>query len=98
MPSLNTLLRFTKTGLTGLLLTSLIITSQPYFVASHPFFVSPMGKAIVFRVGVELLLVFYIALILLDRKFIPPKTPLLWAVILYLTLLLVATVVSLDPS
>jgi tetratricopeptide (TPR) repeat protein len=72
------------------LLTPLIVTTEPHFL-------SPMGKAIVFRVGVEVLLVFYIALILLDRKFVPPQSPLLWAVVAYLALLLVATVVSLDP-
>jgi len=96
MPTLK-LLRFTKAGLTGLLLTPLIITTQPYFVTRQPYFVSPMGKAIFFRVGVELLLVCYVALILRDRKSPPPKTPLLWAVLAYLTTLLLAAVVSLEP-
>jgi len=96
MPTLNKLLRFTKAGLTALLLTPLIITSQPYFVTRQPYLLSPMGKAIVFRVGVEFLLVFYVALILLDRKFVPPKTPLLGAVLAYLIALVLATVVSLD--
>src|SRR5215467_3735380 len=98
MPTLNTLLRFTKAGLAALLLTPLIITSRPYFVASQPFFISPMGKAIGFRIGVELLLILYVAIILLDRKFLPPRTPLLWAVLAYLTTVLLATVVSLDPA
>ena len=91
------LLRFTKAGLTFLLLTPLIITSQPYFFTNQGYLLSPMGKAIAFRVGVEVLLVFYIALVLLDRKFVPPKSPLLWAVLAYLTSLVLSTVLSLDP-
>lgn len=81
---------FTKAGLTALLLTPLIVTSGPYFR-------SPMGKAIAFRVGVEVLLVLYVAIVLKDRKSLPPRSPLLWVVFAYLTLLVVATVVSLDP-
>lgn len=96
-PTLNNLLRFTKVGLTGLLLTPLIITNRPYFLTSQSYLLSPMGKAIAFRVGVEVLLILYVALVLLDRKFLPPKTPLLWAVLAYLTSLVLATAVSLDP-
>ena len=90
MPTSSKLLHYTKVGLTGLLLTPLIVTSGPYFL-------SPMGKAIAFRVGVEILLVSYVALILQDRKFLPPRSPLLWAVVAYLAVLVVTTAVSVDP-
>ena len=51
-----------------------------------------------FRVGVEILLVLYTALVFLDSRFLPPRSPLLWSVVAYLALLLVATIVSLDRS
>jgi len=90
MPASTRLFWLLKAGLGTLLLTPLIVTTQPHFA-------SPMGKAIAFRVGVEVLLVFYGALVFLDREFSPPRNPLLWSVVAYLTLLVVATVVSLDP-
>ena len=96
-PTPNKLLRFTKVGLTGLLLTPLIVTNRPYFFTSQSYLLSPMGKAIAFRVGVEVLLIFYVALVLSDKKFLPPKTPLVWAVLAYLASTVLATVVSLDP-
>jgi len=90
-PAPSRLSSFTTVGLGALLVTPLIVTSQPHFA-------SPIGKAIFFRVGVEILLVPYTALVFLDRRFRPPRSPLLWSVVAYLTLLLVATVVSLDRS
>jgi O-antigen ligase/tetratricopeptide (TPR) repeat protein len=90
-PSPNRLCRFTRLGLGALLFTPLIVTSQPHFA-------SPIGKATFFRIGVEILFVFYTALVFQDRRFLPPRSPLLWSVVAYLALFLVATVVSLDRS
>lgn len=45
-------------------------------------FLSPFhfGKGIIFRSLVELLAVFYIVLVLRDRSFLPPRTPLFWSI------------------
>jgi len=77
-------------GASALLLAPLIVTPHtlsPYAVA----------RTVFFRAGVEILLVFYLALIFLDRRFRPLQTPLTFWVLAYLGAVLLTTFNSADP-
>ena len=82
------LLKILKVGIYAVALVPLIIFSQ---------FLSPFhfGKVIVFRSIVELMLVFYVMLVLLDRAYLPKFNKLVWS---FLAFTLAFTLTTLTSS
>ena len=56
-----------------------------------------LGKAVFLRIDIEILVVLTATLALLDRRFLPSRTPLAWSVLAYCGALLLATAFSFDP-
>src|SRR6516164_2450526 len=56
-----------------------------------------LGQAVFLRIDIEILVVLTATLALLDRRFLPSRTPLAWSVLAYCGALLLATAFSFDP-
>src|SRR3989339_757960 len=81
------LLKILKVGVYAVALVPLIIFSQ---------FLSPFhfGKVIVFRSIVELMFVFYVMLVLLDRAYLPKFNKLVWSFLAFTLAFTLATITS----
>ena len=62
-------------------------------------FLSPfhLGKVMVFRSGVEIMAVMYIALVLRDRSYLPRPSRILWGCLAFTLAFTIATVTSVNP-
>lgn len=82
--------RFLITGIFASLLVPFVVMTDLYF----PFIT---GKAYVFRVLVEVLFGVWIILALLDKSARPKKSCILWSVLSFLAIVLVANLQGIDP-
>src|SRR3989338_9931172 len=62
-------------------------------------FLSPFhfGKVVLFRPWVEMLVVFYVVLVLRDRSFLPKPSLLLWAVTIFTAIFGLTTLTGVNP-
>jgi len=83
------LLKIIKAGLTVILLTPFAVVPQSFF----PFI---FWKTIIFRLVVELLLFFWVWLIILDKKFLPRRDWLFWSMAGFFIVLILSTIYSVN--
>lgn len=69
----------------------------PIAIASSLFFPYITGKNFFFRVLTEIIFGFWLALAIVDPKYRPRKGPLLWAVLAFIAVLTLATILGADP-
>ena len=62
-------------------------------------FLSPFhfGKVVIFRTLIEIIAIFYLALILKDRSFLPKTNPLFWAVTIFTGVFLLTSLTGIYP-
>lgn len=87
----KTLEQVIKLGIYAILFTSLIFTPGLLF----PYVT---GKSLFFRTVVEIIVLCYAALVFLRPEYRPRKSPVLWAVLLWLATFILVTVTSADTS
>jgi O-antigen ligase/Tfp pilus assembly protein PilF len=75
-----------------------IIPFIPLIVTQSLFFPFITGKNFVFRIVVEMLVLLWLALVLKYRKYAPRRSPLMWSVVAFSFVLVLATAFSIDPA
>jgi len=75
-----------------------ILPFLPFLVTDSLFFPFITGKTFVFRIIVELLLIAWVALVLKNRKYLPKRSVLLWALLAFFVVVGLSTAFSLNPS
>lgn len=91
--------RAIDTVLKYVIITSIIGTLfVPLVVASGLFFPYITGKAFLFRTFVELGFAAYLALVIRDRSYLPKKSPLLWAMLVFVVVMGIANANSINPA
>lgn len=86
----NVLLWIIKVGL-------FIIPFVPLYIATGLFFPYIVGKALIFRAVIELIFVLWIALAIFYREYRPQKNILLYSLIAFVGIVLLATVFGINP-
>lgn len=74
-----------------------IIPFIPLYIATNLFFPFIVGKAVVFRVVVELAFVLWLALVIFYKEYRPQKNVLLWCIAAFVLITLLATVFGVNP-
>lgn len=69
----------------------------PIVISSQTLFPFQVGKAIYYRIFIEIILFFYFWLIMLEPSARPKKSLLLWALVAYFAVLLLSTLFSIHP-
>ena len=69
----------------------------PLVISNSTFYPYIFGKAIFFQILIEILLIFYLILIIQKPEFQPKATPLNIALLIYFLVLVLTTLTSLDP-
>ncbi len=74
-----------------------ILPFLPFVVTDSLYFPFITGKNFVFRVIIEILLVLWVVLAIKNKKYLPGKSAVLWAVLAFFGALTLATVFSINP-
>lgn len=87
----NALLWVTRVGLW------ILVFWTPIAIAGSLFFPYITGKNFFFRILTEIIFGFWLALAVVDPTYRPRKSPLLWAMVAFISVLTLATILGADP-
>ena len=79
-----------KIGIYLILLTPLVLAPVGLTLSAFP-------KAVFFRSLVEIIFIFYLLLLVLNRKYLPKFSPITWAVLAFVSVLLLTSITGVNP-